>query len=153
MEKSREPWEGRRIWRSHHSPEFLWCVSSPPPAFPQEEEMTCLWNVTVCTQFPLFQPKMEAREVGSTDSKLCQNSGTLGLCHSLMTCESLGLLPCCSCLLRLILSDCDSRLGSLRVSQWPALPFPGSTQRRRRSRKDVHILEVLGCWTWTLKKN
>lgn len=45
-------------------------------------------------------------------------------------------------------SDCDSRFGSLRVSWWPALQFPGSKpgslQRQRRKREDVHILEVLG---------
>ena len=58
------------------------CVSSSQPAElppPKEEEMACLWNVTVCTQVTYLEPKVREREVGATESGLDQQSASLCL--------------------------------------------------------------------------
>ena len=70
MEKSRQPWEGCRIWLSQHNPEFLCCVSSPAPDFPQVEEIISEDTVDVTTEatMPEAAPDVKVTEESSVHS-------------------------------------------------------------------------------------
>lgn len=148
VEKSREPWEGGRIWWSHHRPEFLWCLFLSSWSLPTGRGNELLVECNCVHAIPFVPTKngCEGSRVHRfTDLSAFSNPRIVSFPDDVPQTLMTGSLPnppwaapashLCFYHNR-TLPFCNSRLVPLRTSWWPASQFPGSqsgsAQKRRR---------------------